>query len=452
MTTSTLPYPAYKPSGIQWLGDVPEHWDVRRLKFAVKINPETLSEDTSPGYEFEYVDISSVGSGILLEAPVQQRFDDAPSRARRVFRKGDTVISTVRTYLKASYHLETDWPKLIASTGFAVLRPPGTVLPALLKHLVQCESFVEQVVANSVGVAYPAISEGKLANVSLPLPPLPEQQAIVRYLDHVDGRIRRLVDAKRRLIALLEEERQAVINQAVTRGLDPNVPLKPSGVDWIGDIPAHWEAKQLGRIGRFSKGSGGTKEDEVGSGVPCVRYGDLYTSHKYHVRRTRTFISNKQASAYTQIQFGDILFAGSGETLEEIGKSAVNLIQGEARCGGDVIILRPSLQMDASFSGFLVDSRQAQLQKSAMGRGFTVMHIYSSELKYLWVALPPINEQTAIVAHIEEATGEIDSAIGKTRRQIELLEEYRTRLIADVVTGKLDVRKAAALLPEELAD
>ena len=233
---------------------MPGHWEVRRLKYAVQINPETLLEDTDPEYSFDYMDINSVGSGFMVTQPVRQKFGSAPSRARRVVTPRDTVISTVRTYLKASYHLQRDWPDLIASTGFAVLRPPTTIVPALLGHIVQSEAFVSQVVANSVGVAYPAISEMKLGTLSLVVPPPSEQRAIVRYLDHVDDRIRRYVAAKEKLIALLEEERQAVIHRAVTRGLDPNVPLKPSGIDWLGDIPAHWDVRRLSQATGILRG------------------------------------------------------------------------------------------------------------------------------------------------------------------------------------------------------
>ena len=245
--TTIHPYPAYKLSGVEWLGYVAEHWDLVRLKYAVQINPETLSEDTDPEYLFDYMDINSVGTGYMSSPPVRQAFGNAPSRARRVMRTGDTAISTVRTYLKAAYHLQTDWPDLIASTGFAILRPPVRIMPALLGHIVHSDSFVQQIVANSVGVAYPAISETKLGTVFLVLPPLPEQRAIIRYLDYVDRRIRRYVTAKQKLIALLEEEKQAVVNQAVTRGLDPNVRLKPSGVEWLGDVPEHWEVGPLKR-------------------------------------------------------------------------------------------------------------------------------------------------------------------------------------------------------------
>ena len=137
------------------------------------------------------------------------------------------------------------------------------------------------------GSTYAALSDYQDASMD-------EQLAIVRYLDDADQRIRAYVSAKERLIALLEEERQAVIHQAVTKGLDPNVRLKPSGVEWLGDVPEHWEVVQLGRIGSFSKGSGGTKDDEVPKGIPCIRYGDLYTTHKFFVDHTRSFIPKEK--------------------------------------------------------------------------------------------------------------------------------------------------------------
>ena len=265
----------------------------------------------------------------------------------------------------------------------------------------------------------------------------------------MDRRIRRYVAAKRKLIALLEEEKQAVVNRAVTRGLDPSVRLKPSGVEWLGDVPEHWEVVELGRIGRFSKGGGGTKEDEVDAGLPCIRYGDIYMHYKYHIGHSRSYIRPERSSDYTPMRYGDILFAGSGETIEEIGKSAVNLLDEEAYCGGDVILFRPGIDMNARFMGYATDCFQSAYQKSCMGRGITIMHIYSSKLKYMCLALPPHHDQAAVVEYLDKATADFNAAIARARRQIELLQEYRTRLIADVVTGKLDVREAAAQLPDE---
>ncbi len=241
--------------------------------------------------------------------------------------------------------------------------------------------------------------------------------------------------------------------------LKPYPRCKDSGVEWVGAVPAHWEVRQLGRVGRFFKGNGGTKEDDAEHGVPCIRYGDLYTHHRFFITESRACVAPETAAAaYTPLRYGDVLFAGSGETIDEIGKSAVNMIPGPACCGGDVIIFRPAIEVDARFLGYATDCRRAAWQKACMGRGITVMHIYGSELKYVTVALPSVAEQTAIVRFLDHADRRIRRYIRAKQRLVgvanrtdaagSLIDEYRARLIADVVTGKLDVRDAAAQLPE----
>ncbi len=226
----------------------------------------------------------------------------------------------------------------------------------------------------------------------------------------------------------------------------PQTELKPyrayrnSGVEWLGDVPAHWEVAPLGRVGRFFKGNGGTKADETEEGIPCVRYGDLYTSHDYHIATSRACVApDVAATTYTPIEFGDVLFAGSGETIDEIGKSAANLMVDQACCGGDVIVFRPSVEANARFLGYATDCRPAALQKARMGRGFTVIHIYGNDLKYLTIAIPPVPEQIAIARFLEYITSRIGRYIRAKERLIGLLEEHKRAIICDAVTGRIDV-------------
>ena len=449
MDAQFQPYPAYKPSGVEWLEDVPSHWGV----VPNRRNFEEMEDRGHPEQEMLSVTIARgvIKQQELLENPSERDGSNLDRSAYKLVSPGEIVYNKMRAWqgsIGVSLYCG------IVSPAYVVQRISGALDPRYVHHLFRIPSFATEAQRWSYGIASDmwSLRVEHFKQIYSCIPPLPEQVAIVRYLDHTDGRIRRYIDAKERLIALLEEEKQAVINRAVTRGLDANVPLKPSGVQWLGDVPAHWEVEQLGRIGKFSKGSGGTKEDEVSDGLPCVRYGDIYMSHKYFIHQSRSCIAPERAPAYTPIQRGDILFAGSGETLEEIGKSAVNLINGEAYCGGDVILFRPATRANHVFMGYVCDSLPAIVQKSQMGRGITVMHIYSSELKYLWVALPPKCEQDAMVAYLETSTTDLDKAIAGARRQIELLREYRIRLISDAVTGKLDVREAAANLPDEGAD
>ena len=139
-------------------------------------------------------------------------------------------------------------------------------------------------------------------------------------------------------------------------GVGPYPPMKDSGVPWLGLVPVHWDVRQLGRIGRLFKGNGGSKADETDVGIPCVRYGDLYSKHRFHVKESRARVDPVVATrAYTTIQYGDVFFAGSGESIDEIGKSAVNLTRGPACCGGDVIVFRPCGDTNASYLGYALD-------------------------------------------------------------------------------------------------
>ena len=220
--------------------------------------------------------------------------------------------------------------------------------------------------------------------------------------------------------------------------LKPYPAMKDSGVGWLGDVPDHWEVRRLGQIGRFSKGNGGNKEDGASVGVPCIRYGDLYTTHTHFILKSRTFVSMEKAKDYTPITFGDVLFAASGETIDEIGKSAVNLMQSEACCGGDVILYRPKRQVEARYMGYATDCRPAVVQKAKMGRGITVKHIYGGQLKYLTLALPPLPEQVAIVRFLDHADRRIRRYIRAKQRLIASLEEQKQAIINRAVTRGLD--------------
>ena len=227
---------------------------------------------------------------------------------------------------------------------------------------------------------------------------------------------------------------------SIIGNLKPYPTMKDSGVEWLGEVPEHWEVTKLGQMGRLSKGSGGNKEDEVPVGVPCIRYGDLYTTHTYVIRDSRSCIPDEKATSYTPIRFGDVLFAASGETIEEIGKSAVNLIQSEAYCGGDVILFRPKRRVEARYMGYATDCRPVTIQKARMGRGITISHIYGQQLKQLTLPLPLLPEQAAIAGFLDHADQRIRRYIVAKQKLIALLEEHKRLLIHEAVTGQIDVR------------
>ena len=218
----------------------------------------------------------------------------------------------------------------------------------------------------------------------------------------------------------------------------PYPAYKDSGVEWIGRLPEHWDISKIARLGPLAKANGGSKQDNVDSGVPCIRYGDLYTTHEYFIRGSRSYIGLDKLGEYTPIRYGDALFAASGETFEDIGRSAVNLLREEACCGGDVIVFRLTTNLDPLFLGYALDSMSSKAQKALMGKGYTVVHIYADQLRELIVALPPATEQEAIGTALNCETARIDALIAKKTRFIELLKEKRSALITHAVTKGLD--------------
>ena len=209
------------PTGIDWMPEVPAHWEVKPFKHWLRESAKALSDKTPPEYEFDYLDISCVGTGFLTAKPERMKFDNAPSRARQIVQKGDTILSTVRTYLKAVYFIEDEWPDLIASTGFAVLRPIETVEPRLLGYVLQSSSFIERVIRASIGVAYPAISEGRLGTIHVAFPPeLAEQKAILDHIAAETAAFDKAIEKAQNEITLIREYRKRVISDVVTGKLD----------------------------------------------------------------------------------------------------------------------------------------------------------------------------------------------------------------------------------------
>ncbi|NWH08080.1 MAG: restriction endonuclease subunit S [Alphaproteobacteria bacterium] len=221
VTRGLNPDAPMKPTGIDWMPEVPAHWEVKPLKHWLRERAKSLSDRTPPEYEFEYLDISCVGTGFLTAKPERMKFEDAPSRARQIVQKGDTILSTVRTYLKAVYFIEDDWPDLIASTGFAVLRPVKSVEPRLLGYVLQSSTFIERVIRASIGVAYPAISEGRLGTLHVAFPPeLVEQKAILDHIAAETAAFDKAIEKAQDEITLIREYRERLIADIVTGKLD----------------------------------------------------------------------------------------------------------------------------------------------------------------------------------------------------------------------------------------
>ncbi len=211
-----LPCVSTKDSGIDWLGEIPEHWEVKKLKYLVKINSKTISDKTDKNYQLKYIDIGNVEYGKLKEKPKELLFSNAPSRARRIVKSGDTLISTVRTYLKSILFIENTDDNLIASTGFAVISPSDLFIANYLFYILSNEIIIQNITSNSVGVSYPAINASDIGNFYIWLPPKDEQVSIIDYIESETTRINIKAEKTRKLIELLKEYKTALISEVVT--------------------------------------------------------------------------------------------------------------------------------------------------------------------------------------------------------------------------------------------
>lgn len=438
------PYPEYKDSGIEWIGKIPKHWEIKKLKYCTSINHRTLTEKTPNDYVIQYIDISNVGSDGAISKIQKLKFVDSPSRARRVLKNGDTIISTVRTYLKAIGFINSDDENQIASTGFAVLTPGQNFYPKYLYYIVSNQKIIDTVSSRSVGVSYPSISSSELGSIPVWFPKsIEEQKALFDYIERKIKEIDPIIEKKKKLITLLKEERAVVINQAVTKGLDPNVPMKDSGIEWLGDIPEHWEVKKLkhvcsilGRIGfRGYKSS-----DLVPKNKGAISLGAKHITKGNKIDLSEpVFISWEKyyESPEIMVKIGDIVFSQRGAYLGKIG--IIDSDYGEITINPSLILLK-EIKVNVGYFHHYLSCNYIQKNVEMISNSTAIPMISQEQLSNFICLLPPAMEQNSIKVFIEQETTKIDKTISKIEQEIELLKEYRTTLISEVVTGKIDVR------------
>ena len=446
------PYTSYKTSGVEWLCDVPEHWELKRLKYLATTNDESLSETEDPLRSIAYVDIGSVDSSAGITDTEAMVFEDAPSRARRLVRDGDSIISTVRTYLRAIAPISNPTPEMVVSTGFAVIRP-RKVDSRFATWALREQGFVEEIVARSTGVSYPAINATQIGNLVIPLPPPTEQQAVASFLDHETAQIDTLIAKKQQLIERLAEYRTALITRTVTRGLppdaaeaaglDPAPPLRASGVEWLGDVPEHWTAVRISAVARpgdksFTDGDWVELPYITDSGVRLIQTGNIgigeYREQGYRYIDESSFDELR----CTEVDPGDVLICrladpvGRACRAPDLGVRMITSV--------DVCILKPSEQCSSAYLTYLLSSKGYLSYVESLVRGGTRDRISRSMLGAIKIPNPPCDEQHAIAAFLDHQMEAIDLLSARVETAIERLQEYRMALITAAVTGKIDVR------------
>ena len=447
MIEGLRPYPEVQDSGVPWLREVPAHWDVRRLKqtFSRIVGGSTPSSTEPAFWDGELVWITPADISRNARVKDSQRritHDGLRSCSSELVPQGSLIV-TSRAPVGNVAIAETD---LCTNQGCkALVVNPTVVDSAFGLHVLTTLKEVFQSLA--VGTTFAEISTSRIGTVSFPLPPLSEQAAIVRFLNHVDRRIQRYIRAKQKLIKLLEEQKQAIIHQAVTRGLDPNVRLKPSGVDWLGDVPEHWSTLRLKTLlrDRITDGPHVTPQF-VDAGVPFlsvdgIQNGDLtfdgcrYVSESDHREFRKKALPKR----------GDILLGKAAST----GKIAQVKVDFEFSIWSPLALIRlDAAKCIPTFVELYLKSPTAQTQIEVLCTMNTQRNISMQDIPEIVVPVPPLAEQRLIVAAIASDTEGLIGAAERAEREIHLLCEFRTRLVADVVTGKLDVREAAANLPD----
>ena len=412
----------------EWAAQVPEGWDSNWLKWSVDLSTQRSTEEEQEALPYiSNEDIASWTGKLLIEEP-----EPAEADSRR-FQENDILFNKLRPYLAKIYHASFDG----ASSGeLLCLRPSHAVEPRFLFYVLVSKGFIDTINAETFGAKMPRADWEIVSHQPLPLPSLDTQRRIARFLDEKTARIDGLIEKKRGLLDRLAEKRQTLITRAVTKGLNAQTPMKPSGIDWLGDIPAHWEVLRLKFIasGSLSYGANAAAEFDESEWPRFVRITDV---DEFGRLRNETFRSlPPEVAEGFLLQPNDILLARSGAT---VGKSFIYKISWGVACyAGYLIRARIKKKHDARyFYWFLNSTSYWEWVRSTFIQS-TIQNISADRYANLQIPHPSDNcEQKEIVDFIEVSCAEIDSQWELIARSLERLDEYRSAVITAAVTGQL---------------
>ena len=427
--TTFQKYPAYKDSGEYWMGEIPEHWEIKKLKHVFKEKKKVTNPSLNCG---------SISFGKVVYKD-DEKIPESTKASYQEVLAGEYLVNPLNlNYDLISLRIGLSNINVVVSSGYIILKNAIELDKSYFNYLLHRYDVAYMKLLGS-GVRQ-TISFNHIANSLLAYPPKEEQTAISDFLDDKTAKIDRAIAQKEQLIALLKERKQIIIQNTVTKGLDPNVKLKDSGVEWIGEIPEHWEVKPLRFIGSTQNGISAGAE-YFGEGFPFVSYGDVYKNIELPVNVNGLAKSTDGDRQNYSVREGDVFFTRTSESIEEIGFSSTCLKTIEnATFAGFLIRFRPSSKcLEPTFSKFYFSSK--------LHRAFFVKEMnlvirasLSQELlKKLPVLLPSLAEQKLVSQYIEAQSTKIDQAISLQKNQIEKLKEYKASLIDSVVTGKIKV-------------
>jgi type I restriction enzyme S subunit len=441
-------YPRTKPSGVEWIGDVPEHWEVKRLKMAAHLTDRKVEADEEN--PVPYIGMENIESWTGRLLPINP--DVVPTGTANAFKAGHTLFGKLRPYLAKACNPNFDG---LCSTELLVLNGVEFDRDSL-RYALLSDGFIKLVDSSTYGSKMPRASWDFIGNCVLPIAPPAEQRSIAAFLDRETGRVDQLVATQREMIERLREKRTALISRTVTRGLPPaaaraaglpaNPPLKPSALDWLGDIPSHWEVKKLGYGAYLQGGYAFASEKFDSEGVPVVRMNNL----------KRGVLDTSDASCVAPenciddfaLAEGDLVWGMSG-SIGETGSlgnfarvRACDLpAQLNQRVGRFCVI---GNSIAPGFLSYVIQTKFFYDQILLRVTGTAQFNVSSEQVQSAKVPFPPLLEQAAIAAYLDLETARLDALVGKVAEAVERLQEYRTALITAAVTGKIDVRKEGA--------
>lgn len=447
---STLkPYTKYKPSDISWLGEIPKHWEVESLKNILT----ERNEKNSPIRSKERLSLS-IDKGVTLYADKTtnlDRFKDDFTQYKLAY-KGDLVFNSMNMIVGAVG--VSEYFGCVSPVYYTYHGVPNNSTTKFYEYLFRCKTI--QGVLYSLGRGLMAIdrgegkyntlrlkvSRGDLRSLRLPFPNLPEQTAIAAFLDFKLAKIARFIRKKKQLIKLLNEQKAAIINQAISKGLNPNAKIKPSGIEWLGKIPEHWKVRKLKYVADCFPSNIDKHIRDGEKQVRLCNYTDVY-KNEYITNDMKLMVataSDDQIEKFSLLK-NDVIITKDSETANDIAVPAlVNENLDNVVCGYHLSVLRPFSKLFGEYLLRVLQCKPINIQFEVCSNGVTRVGLGVFDMKKAKIPVPPIPEQTAIVSHIEKETAKLNQTISTIEKEIILVEEYKTALIAEAVTGKIDVR------------
>jgi type I restriction enzyme, S subunit len=438
-------YPKYKDSGVEWLGEVPEGWRtskigrVASIKYGIGEPPEYYDEGTP------LIRATNVHAGKLFaEGLVFVDPAEIPEKRILWLESGDIVVVRSGAYTGDSAIIPQGFGRCIA--GFDMVLRCHSAMPQFVQFaLLSTYLRDRQIDLERMRAAQPHLNAEELGSCLLLLPPSDEQSRIAEFLDRETAKIDELVAEQQRLMELLKEKRQAVISHAVTKGLNPIAPMKPSGIEWLGDVPEHWEVLELKRIATIQTGVAKGKDNgsRCTISVPYLRVANVQDGYLDLEDVATIEIPEEDLPRYT-LRTGDVLMNEGGD-FDKLGRGCV--WNGEIDpCIGQnhVFAVRPRDGLSAWVATFTGSDSAQSYFMSRSKQSTNLASISSTNLMELPLTLPPAAERQAILSLVTAQTSSFDALAAEAQKAIDLLQERRTALISAAVTGQIDVRKFAA--------